>query len=140
MGFAEVGYPKTVKEVRVIVGKVVAKKQNQSVGITAPVSHGWWEKFQKRHEVLSLHSSESLSQRRAMAMNPTVLNRYFDLQEDTIKGNDLHKRPALNFNCDESGFPLAHRPGKRIAAWKRSKAYNNCYLRQQNTHYCSIMC
>ena len=56
LGCAEVGYPKTVKEVRVIVGKVVAKKQNQSVGITAPVSHGWWEKFQKRHEELSLYS------------------------------------------------------------------------------------
>ena len=48
-------------------------------------------------------------------MNPTVLNRYFDLLEDTIKGNDLHKRPALIFNCDESGFPLAYRPGKIIA-------------------------
>ena len=81
LGCAEVGYPKTVKEVRVIVGKVVAKKQNHSVGITAPVSHGWWENFQKRHEELSLHSSESLSQRRAIAMNPTVLNRYFDLLE-----------------------------------------------------------
>ena len=48
-------------------------------------------------------------------MNPAVLNKYFDLLEDTVKGNDLHKRPALIFNCDESGFPLVHRPGKRIA-------------------------
>ena len=47
-------------------------------------------------------------------MNPTVLNRYFDLLEDTIKGNELHKRPALIFNCDESGFPLAHQPEKQI--------------------------
>ena len=62
----------------------------------------------------SLHSSEALSQRRAIAMNPTVLNRYFDLLEDTIKGNELHKRPALIFNCDESGFPFAHRPGKKL--------------------------
>ena len=108
LGCAEVGYPNTVKEARVIVGKIVAKKQSQGVGTAAPVSHGWWEKFQKRHEELSLHSSEALSQRRAIAMNPTVLNRYFDLLEDTIKGNELHKRPALIFNCDESGFPLAH--------------------------------
>lgn len=115
LGCAEVGYPKTVKEVRVIVGKIIAKKQKQDVETIAPVSHGWWEKFQKRHQELSLRSSESLSQRRAMAMNPAVLNRYFDLLEDTVKGNNLHKRPALIFNCDESGFPLAHRPGKRIA-------------------------
>jgi len=115
LGCAEVGYPKTVKEVRIIVGKIIAKKHKQENGTTAPVSHGWWEKFQRRHQELSLRSSESLSQRRAMAMNPGVLNRYFDLLEDTVKGNDLHKRPALIFNCDESGFPLAHRPGKRIA-------------------------
>ena len=107
-------HAKTVKEVRVIVGKIVAKKQSQGVGTAAPVSHGWWEKFQKRHEELSLRSSEALSQRRAIAMNPTVLNRYFDLLEDTIKGNELHKRPALIFNCDESGFPFAHRPGKKL--------------------------
>ena len=90
LGCAEVSYPKTVKEVRVIVGKIVAKKQSQGVVTAAPVSHGWWEKFQKRHEELSLRSSEALSQRRAIAMNPTVLNRYFDLLEDTIKGNELH--------------------------------------------------
>ena len=93
----------------------MAKKQHQDIGSSAPVSHGWWEKFQKRHQELSLRSSETLSQRRAIAMSPAVLNKYFDLLEDTIKGNDLHKRPALIFNCDESGFPLIHRPGKRIA-------------------------
>ena len=98
-----------------MVGKIVAKKQHQDIGSTAPVSHGWWEKFQKRHQELSLRSSETLSQRRAVAMSPAVLNKYFDLLEDTVKGNDLHKRPALIFNCDESGFPLVHRPGKRIA-------------------------
>ena len=45
LGCAEVDYPKTVKEVRVIVGKIVAKKQSQGVGTAAPVSHGWWENF-----------------------------------------------------------------------------------------------
>ena len=110
LGCAEVGYPKTVKEVRAMhmVGKIVAKKQHQDIGSTAPVSHGWWEKFQKRHQELSLCSSETLSQRRAVAMSSAVLNKYFDLLEDTVKVNDLHKRPALIFNCDENGFPLVH--------------------------------
>ena len=40
LGCAEVGYPKTVKEVRVMVGKIVAKKHHQDIGSTAPVSHG----------------------------------------------------------------------------------------------------
>ena len=56
---------------------------------------------QKQHEELSLCPSEVPSQRQAIAMDLTVLNRYFDLLEYTIKGNDLHNRPALFFNCDE---------------------------------------
>ena len=48
-------------------------------------------------------------------MSPAVLNKYFDLLEDTVKGNDLHKRLALIFNCDVSRFALVHRPGRRIA-------------------------
>ena len=55
---------------------------------------------QKKHEdlELSLCPSEVPFKRRAIAMDPTVLNRYFDLLEDTITGNDLHNRPALFFN------------------------------------------
>ena len=45
---------------------------------TAPVSHDWWE---KRHQELSLRFSETLFQRRAVAMSPPVLNKYFDLLE-----------------------------------------------------------
>lgn len=119
LGCAEVGYPKTVKEVRAIVGKIVADKHALNETSTHPVaavSHGWWERFQHRNkEVLSLRTAESLSLRRAAAMSPMVLNKYFDLLEDTMKENDLNHRPCLVFNCDESGFPLSHRPGKRVA-------------------------
>ena len=59
-----------------------------------------WVVAEKQHEELSLCPSEVPSQRRAIAMDPTVLNRYFNLLEDTIKGKDLHNRPAL-FNCDK---------------------------------------
>ena len=48
-------------------------------------------------------------------MTPEVVDCYFDLLDETICQNQLSNRPALIFNCDESGMPLAHRPGKRIA-------------------------
>ena len=47
-------------------------------------------------------------------MTPEVVDCYFDLLDETICQNQLSNRPALIFNCDESGMPLAHRPGKRI--------------------------
>ena len=41
---AKVGYPKTIKAVRVTNSTVVAKKQNQSTGTTTFISHGWWHR------------------------------------------------------------------------------------------------
>ena len=39
---AQLGYPKMVKEVKGIVGRILAMKYNQD---TFSVSHGWWERF-----------------------------------------------------------------------------------------------
>ena len=44
IGCAEVGYAKSVKEVRAVVSTIVAKKMGV---LHVSVSHGWWEKFCK---------------------------------------------------------------------------------------------
>ena len=41
---ASIGYPKTVREVKVIVGAIVAREQGLEV---ATVSQGLWEKFRR---------------------------------------------------------------------------------------------
>ena len=41
-GCAEVGRAKNVREVRAIIGAIVAKKQNVD---NVTVSHGWWDRF-----------------------------------------------------------------------------------------------
>ena len=43
------------------------------------------------------------------------MNNYFNLLEETVLQNDLVSKPELMFNCDESGMPLSHRPGRDIA-------------------------
>ena len=48
-GCAEVGCAKSVREVRVIVGAIVARKQNLD---HVTVSHGWWDRFHARHPQL----------------------------------------------------------------------------------------
>ena len=45
-GCAQIGYAKSVKEVRAIVGAIVAKKFNLS---SIVISHGWWDRFRQRH-------------------------------------------------------------------------------------------
>lgn len=41
-GCAEVGCAKSVREIRAVVGAIVAKKQNLE---QVAVSHGWWDRF-----------------------------------------------------------------------------------------------
>ena len=52
---------RTVKEVRAIVGAILAKKKNLD---NVTVSHGWWDGFRARHLKLTMrtrYSSTSLS-------------------------------------------------------------------------------
>ena len=111
-GCAEVGCAKSVREVRGVVGAIVGKKQNLE---HATVSHGWWDRFRERHPHLRLRAGECLAYVRAVCTNRQVLDRYFDLWEDVLLKNNLKDKPNRIFNLDESGMPLQHRPGKRIA-------------------------
>jgi len=110
-GCAEVGCAKSIKEVRAIVGAIVAKKQN-----TEPVfvSHGWWDRFRARHPHLSLRTGESLAYVHAVSTSRPILDKYFDLLEEVFSQNHLQDRPGRIFNLDESGLLLQHRPGRRI--------------------------
>ena len=56
---AEVGYAKSVREIRAVVGAIVSNK----LGLDDPivVSHGWWDRFRQRHPhvlVKELHLSD----------------------------------------------------------------------------------
>ena len=111
-GCAEVGCAKSVKEVRAVVSGILAAKHGIENVI---VSHGWWDRFCQRHAHLALRAGESLSYRRAMAMNCETIDGYFNHLESVLKKNTLSDRPSLIFNADETGIPLNHEPGKRVA-------------------------
>ena len=55
-GCAEVGYAKSVCEIRAVVGAIVSNK----LGLDTPivVSHGWWDHFCQHHPHLVLCASE----------------------------------------------------------------------------------
>ena len=66
IGSADIGYPKSVREVRALVGAILSRNADSDVGC---VSTGWWERFKKRHPNLSLRQGESLAYKRAIATN-----------------------------------------------------------------------
>ena len=98
---AKIGYPHTKRQVLALVGKIVAAK-----GIQTTVSNGWWEQFCQRHPKMTLKTAVPLAYSRAAASDPEVLNMYFDILEETLRGNDIFNRPVHIFNCDETGLPL----------------------------------
>ena len=80
-----IGYPKSVREGQAVVGAIFLRNANSDIGC---VSTGWWECFKKRYPNLSLHQGESLGHKRAIATNKDVIDKYFDLLEETINLGD----------------------------------------------------
>ena len=134
-GCAEVGYAKSVREVRAIVGAIVVKKQCVDF---AAVSHGWWDRFRARHPQLSLRTGESLAYVRAICTNRQIIDRYFDLLQDIFMKNSLQGKPGRIFNLDESGLPLQHRPGKRIGV--RGQKHVNVITSDNKTNITVLAC
>lgn len=98
---AEIGFPKTRLDVIRLVQQVVNRK-----GLNVKVSHGWWESFRRRNSEFCLRSAERVSHARMLATMPTILEKYFDLLEDTLVKNGLLHKPCAIFNVDETGMPL----------------------------------
>lgn len=112
---SNIGYPHTRAQSLALVQEIVNKK-----GISRMVTFGWWQKFCQRHEVLSLRSAANISVQRAIATDMDALKLYYDMLEDTLKGNGILNKPMHIFNCDETGIPLNPK-GTKIIAKKGAK-------------------
>jgi hypothetical protein len=119
VGCAFIGFAKSRQDILAIVQRIL-----QTKGVTsAPVTHGWWYSFKKRHPHITLRQAEPLAYARAAATNPEIIAKYFDLLEETLKDNDLLTKPAQIFNCDDSGMALNHKPAKVAAAVGQKHPY-----------------
>ena len=110
VGCASIGYAKSCRDV-LAIAQQIASARNPNVEITK----GWWDSFRSRHPEVVLRQAEPLSYARAASNNPEVIDKYFDLLEDTLKVNGLTHCPGQIFNCDEIGMPLLHKPPKVVS-------------------------
>ena len=92
-GLARMGYAKTKKEVVPIMEEVIAPKGNQ-----VHLSSGWWEGFRRRHPCLTLRTVEKLSYAQSIVNDTEVINKNFDLLEQTLFENNISDFPANVFN------------------------------------------
>ena len=116
VGCASIGYAKSLQDVLSIAERIVNCHYGRADKVH--LSKGWWEKFCKCHPEISLRHAEPLSYARAVANNPVVIKRYFDLLEQ----NELASRPGQIF-CDETGMPLTHKPPKVVAQVHQKHPY-----------------
>ena len=82
-GCTEIGYAKSVQEIRAVVGAIVSNK----LGLDSPiiVSHGWWDRFHQCHSHLVLRTGEGIAFKRLAATNKDTINHYYNLLEETMK-------------------------------------------------------
>ena len=111
---AKIGYPFTRKRVLYLVQQMVEDKG--VILAQGQVTNGWWERFKQHHPSIVLRSAVPLSNARALASDQEVINRYFNILEDTLKDNDIFDKPNCIFNCDETGMPLCPKSFKIITS------------------------
>ena len=70
--------------------------------------------FKRRHPEIALRVSEPLTNVRALCSTSDVVEKYFELLENTLLSNDLHEKPCQIFNCDETELPVTPHPPKVV--------------------------
>ena len=124
----DIGFSRTKSQIIELVQRVMMHKKKD-----VNVSLGWWTSFRRRHPHIVLRSPESVSHVRAIGTRREILQRYFDLLEETFTEYDLYDKPTAIFNMDETGMPLnpvppkvlsrkgTHHPVTRVSADDKSR-------------------
>lgn len=77
------------------------------------VGESWVRRFKARHPELKVKWSSTLEKCRAASLNPTLVNEYYDLLEETIQNYNIP--PENIYNMDEKGIQLGI--GQKVKAF-----------------------
>ena len=108
---ASVGCGQTRRQIMTIAENVAKDK-----GILQKdrISAGWFDKFMKRQNYLSLRKGDPAANDRMDAVTSQAIKHYFDFLEKTLKDNNLLHKPAQIYNVDETGMDYEQcRPGNK---------------------------
>ena len=112
---ANVGYAKTCKEVKAIVGNIAREKQ---ILRSRVVTDGWWRRFMARQPQLALHHGYATAQVWMESTNRVAIEEYFNLLESTLQQYNLADNPAQIYNMDGLACPppnvIAKRGQKKV--------------------------
>ena len=105
------GYGKTRRQVKAIVGNVAKEK---GMLRKSHISDGWWRRFLERHPKLSLRYGDATGHVRMDAVTKENITNYFDLLKECLEEHDFASHPERIYNMDESGVPLDPKPPRVV--------------------------
>lgn len=89
-----------------IVGLFLTRNQIKTHFKNNVPGEDWFLGFKERHK-LSIKKPQALEYgRKKASMDPFVIEKYFDILQDTLDNLDLHDKPDQIYNLDETGFNL----------------------------------
>lgn len=75
----------------------------------------WFLGLKRRHPNFTLRTPEPLSTKRSKALNPIELGKYFTELGEVLSELQLHGKPQLIWNMDETNSKFEHKPSKVCA-------------------------
>jgi hypothetical protein len=113
---AERGFPMMNTQI-MSYANALLKEENKDY---EPVGEKWVQDFLRRQHVkLSTHWSKPLDTQRARALNPTVVNHWYELVDKTFTEHDI--QPENVYGMDESGFPPGNQGKQRVVGARGTK-------------------
>ena len=129
---ALVGYGKTRRQVKCLVGRVAEEKG--TLKENSKVSYGWWRRFLSRHPNLSLRAGDATAHVHMNAVNDKNVTHYYHLLQDCLQANGLFDHPEQIYNMDETGVRLDPKPPKIVACKGQKKVrYRTSGKKNQTT-------
>ena len=121
---SDYGYGRSRREIKQIVYETCKQKEKEEkkkILKSNKISDGWFTKFIKRHDALSLRKGDPTAAIRMECLTKQRMTAYFQNLEICLQENDLMKSPGQIYNVDETGMPLDHCPPKVVGRKGKSK-------------------
>lgn len=104
------GFPITHSQLATFANEILEARQGPSY---EPVGKNWTDRFiERHHQSLQMHWSKPLDSKRARALNPDIIQHWFQLVKEFIP--DLKVKPENIYGMDESGFPPSDQGRQRV--------------------------
>lgn len=133
---AERAFPLTVDQVKAMAHAISKKVESHAFGPAGPTEK-WWRGFRHRHPTLSLRRPDPLDRGRACMTSENIIKDYFKTLNDVLTQNDLHDKPHLIYNCDETGICL-NKSSQKVVVPVRSKHAHSVSIAA--TEHVSALC